>query len=385
LQKWGLALLAALLLVTLLIVKLWPDEDDIHIHNEFCGHLSDSGGVVSVNKNITIPYYRMINDVSVPLSDYGINSDDSFVTGNKTLDGNAYYALIDGNLYIIDAFVIEELLTLLDTRYIPDLWHGELGDRPALTEISLLAPLYPPSFTSVRKGYTIIRNELDDSAPLGLSRFELVYPFSHVCNDDSVRVKVLSGINSMDLDEIADDVQLLPESCHTLKLKAAGFEQTIYIGEAAPCGGRYLMLEGDDTVYIDKLGDYGFLDIMPLDLTFGLPFWLYRIEDVERITVTDDGQLRTLPENISDMSWRRFFAHVLSFTVAGMAADYGDFDNKITLYMNDGSMRELRFARQNERQLAVSVDGKEPIFVCSIRDWQQIIESMDTLDAGRGI
>jgi hypothetical protein len=384
LKKWGLSLLAIILLAALIVVRLWPDgyygnADFPHVHDEHCYHPED-GGTLVLDAFVTVPYYRMLGEPDVPLRDYGLDPPQKTIAvndevylgiGGMTIDGYAYYMLTGGRVYIVDADVINELIYQLNAYRIPALWHGEPGNRPALTEISVVGR------------YTVIRNELDDYAPLGLSRYELVYPFSHVCNDDSVRVKVLSGINAIDLDEIADDVEMTP--AHTLKLKAEGFERTIYIGGIAPCGGRYLMLEGDDTVYIDKFGDYGFLEVTPLDLTFGLAFWLYRIDDVDSITVTDNGRLRTLPEDISEMNWRRFFVHVLNFSIAGISDNYGDFTCKVTLNMVDGSVRELRFARQNERQLAVSVDGAEAVFVCNIRDWQQIIEDLDALDAGRMI
>jgi len=429
-RKWGLPLLAVILFAALAIVSLWSTDNGNNggsvvapTHGP-AGHLPGymifiepdlvkaveltpkNGAAFTIySKNneffigddfdpeeisitahyaTTLPYYRMLSDLApeISLSDYGldppeltitINGEITFSIGGMTLDGGAYYMLMDGNIFIVDYEIAEQLLLPLNAYRIRRLWLGEPGDRPALTEISVV------------ERYTIIRNDIDDEAPLGLSRYGLIYPFSFVCNDDAVREKVLSGINAIDLDEIADDVELIPSLCHTLILKAVDFEQTLYIGGVAPNGGRYLMLKGNDTVYIDNFGDYGFLDVTPLDLTYGLAFWLYRIDDVESITVTDNGQIRPLPEDISEINMRRFFVHVLNFSVAGMAEGYGDFNCRVTLNMVDGSVRELRFARQNERQLAVSIDGAEPIFACNIRDWQQIIEDLDALDAGRGI
>ncbi|MCL2080639.1 MAG: DUF4340 domain-containing protein [Oscillospiraceae bacterium] len=427
-----LAALALVLLAALVIVRVWPERDGgrdgydhVQNHGGYMVYMDTSlvetvafvprdgaaftitakdGGfwvgedcdseeaAVTALYASALPYYRMLDGGEAPLGDYGldppeltvtVNGEITFHIGGATLDGNAYYMLMNGNVFTVDWELAEQLLLPLNAYRIRELWPGGPGERPLLTEVSLSTP----QLWSVYGGYTIIRNELDDDAPPGLSRYELTRPVSFVCNDDAVRTKILNGITAIDYDEIADGMEpLSPAFCHTLRLKAEGFELALYIGGEAPDGGRYIMPEGGDTVYIDKLGDYGFLDVTPLDLTYGLAFWLYRMDDVESITVTDGGRVRAAPEGTSEINMRRFFAHVLNFSVAGMIdGDYGDFDRRITLHMTDGSARELSFARLNERRLAVSVDGAEPVFACNIRDWQQIIEDLDALEAGRGI
>lgn len=338
-----------------------------------------------------LPYYKALGAPDAPLDDFGLETPEMTITidgeitfsiGGMTLDESAYYALMNGEVYIIDTEYAWQLLLPQDAYRLRELWQGEPGDRPALTEITLGLPL----ISSMSGGYSVIRNNLGDDAPLGLSRYELVSPVQFPCNDDSVREKLLSGIYSIDLDEIATGIELFSVMCHTLTLKAEDFEQTLYIGGVAPNGGRYLMLEEDGIVYIDMLGDYSFLNVAPLDLTYGLAFWLYSMDDVKSITVFDNGRKRILPEDISDINMRRFFVHVLNFSVAGNAiATESEYVHRIVLNMFDGSTRELRFAQQNERQLAVSVDGGAAVFACNIKDWQKIVEDLDALDAGKGI
>ncbi|MCL1819881.1 MAG: DUF4340 domain-containing protein [Oscillospiraceae bacterium] len=290
-------------------------------------------------------------------------------------DHGDIYLLRDGEVIKPDDEHDEEF-DFWEADDLPSFWHGELGDRPALTEITLTLPS--------SQTITIIRNDLDDEAPLGLSRYQLVSPISFMCNDDRVRTMLINTISSIDFDDVAADVEFAEEL--SLELKAEGFERTLFIGEKTPNGGRYIKLKGDDTVYIDLLGDYSFLDITPLDLTYGLAFWLYKFDDVENIIVTDDGRERHVPGDTSDINMRRFFSHILNFSIAANALESADdFRRKITLEMTDGSTRELRFARQNERQLAVSVDGATPVFACNIKDWQKIIEDLDALDSGKGI
>lgn len=357
--------------------------------------LGDDGNLEELEATVlyasTLPYYKALGVPDTPLDDFGLETPNmtviidgkiTFSIGGMTLDESAYYALMDGEVYIIDPEYALQLLLPRDAYRMRELWQGETGDRPALTEITLSLPLT----SSMIGGYSVIHNELGDDAPLGLSRYELVSPVQFSCNDDAVREKLISSIYSIDLDEIAAGVELFSGICHTLTIKSEDFEQTLYIGGVAPNGGRYLMLEEDGVVYIDMLGDYSFLNVTPLDLTYGLAFWLYSMDDVESITVFDNGRERTLPEDISDINMRRFFVHVLNFSVAGnIIATENDYAHRIVLHMTDGSTHELRFAQQNERQLAVSVDGNEPVFACNIKDWQKIIQDLDNLDAGKGI
>lgn len=340
---------------------------------------------------VTLPYYKALGAPEAPLSDFmldtpamtiTINDEITFSIGGMTIDESAYYVLMDGEVYTVDPEVAQQLLLPKEAYILRELWSGEPGDRPAFTEIKISLPL----ISSQSGGYEIIRNEVDDDAPLGLSRYELTSPMQFSCNDDVVREKVISCIQSIDLDEVAVGVELFYGECYTLTLKAENFDKTLYIGGVAPNGGRYLMLDEGGTVYIDMLGDYSFLDVTSLDLTYGLAFWLYNMDDVESITVVDNGRERFLPDDISDINARRFFVHVLNFSVAGRAlSTESESDNRIVLKMVDGSVHELRFSQQNERQLAVTVDGEATAFACNIKDWQKIIEDLDALDAGKGI
>lgn len=358
-------------------------------------YLADGGDTEEMSLTVSyaaaLPFLTALGPPAAPLADYGLDPPVMSVVitaadgvyglsiGDEALSGDSVYVLSGGVLYLADSELTWRL-TLPERAYrVRKLWPGEPGDRPLLTKISVDRPWSSQSAS----GLTVIRNDLDDDAPIGLSRYQMVSPVEFICNDDLVRTKILNGVLSIDFDEIAEDDIEFGLSA-VLSIEAEDFEVTLTVGGEAPGGGRYLMKDG--IVYIDRLGDYGFLDVKPLDLTYGLAFWLYRFDDVKRITVTENGVVRTVPEDTSEINHRRFFAHVLNFSVVAEATVFEiDESNKVTLEMTDGSVRELIFTRQNERQLAVSIDGARPAFACNIRDRQLIIDGLDILDAGGSI
>ncbi len=376
---------------------------------------------------LTLPALEDLGTPTAPLADYGLDTPQLTITlttpqdaqiriwlGAQTIDGFAYYAMAQGNknavaqsltfaetshLYLIDAELAASLLLPKEAYRTRQLWPGEQGERPQLTHIRIQP--YNASPTSI-----VLRELASDNA-LGISQYSLSDPFSFPCRTDAVRVRIMDGLFAIDLDEV---VTAHPASLSEYGLDhpdivtlegTDGFHVTLRIGGAAPTGGRYLMKDDDPVVYLDRLGDYGFLSVTPLDLTYALALWLYAFEDVAKISLTTpDGVYQLTSDmasclleapdgnrsDVSNLNARRLFRHVLNVSVAALAETTTDNSaTVVALHMKDGQTHTLTFTPQNVRQLAVSIDGAPPQFACNITDLQQIQRDFGRLADGLGI
>ena|GEM_PF-2456535 len=336
-----------------------------------------------------------------PLMGVDVGDAARLAIGDLNPSRTAYYVheLETGGLYLIDA-EIGDRLTLPRSAYIKrQLWPGPAGDRPALAEIA---------YMDGAGGFRIERYARGD---LELPEYRMTAPFAFLCGGDAVRSKVLAGILDIDLDEYVcpwedrdpdhgfgsglgeRELLLIPDEYRDSPI-------SLTVGGPAPGGGRYVAHGGH--VFIDRFGGYGFMDVTPLDLTYGVPFWLYPIGDVKRAEVAaDTGVWRidmdhasnrftlTAPDgdviDAPELSARRLFARILNFSVAGDAAGYGGsgVQMTVTLYMADGALHELRFYETvNARMAPVSADGAEPVFACNIKDLQAVLEALELISRG---
>ncbi|MCL2084763.1 MAG: DUF4340 domain-containing protein [Oscillospiraceae bacterium] len=378
----------------------------------------------------TLPAYELLDTSGgdeITLSEFGLDPPSmeitvsgadgrrvNFMIGDPAPSQTAYYVFVTeadegvsqaraGVLYLIDAEAGDQL-TLPFSAYIRRrLWPGEPGDRPELTRIAV---------QNGELGYVIERVTAEDDSPYGAS-YRIAEPLEFLCNADAVRSKVLSGILQIDFDEYVCDADDYPageaalEELYGFGARAlyleygeggAGERIELRVGGEAPGGGRYLMSKG--AVYIDRLGGYGFLDVTPLELTYGVPFWLYRMDDVRSVEITagtreywrldigDKKYALTLTDGsvveMEELSARRLFSRILNFSVAGMADEYQyDHQIKIVLFMDGGASHTLYCGSTgNARLLGVEIDGVSTGLACNIKDLQAVLEALETASMG---
>jgi hypothetical protein len=314
-----------------------------------------------------------------------LNAQTEFLVGDLNLSGGAYYVLSDGALFLVDAEIAETLIVPKNGFRALSLW-GDSDELPVFDSISI-RPSPVRSVTIDPLLLYRISSYYDDKFPGA----EFVLEDLNVpCSDAAVKDLILAGIYAMDLDEIAvEDASEMDANglfeygllhTDTLSVVFGKIVKMISIGGEAPGGGRYLKISDDDAIYIDRLGYYGFLDVRPINLCYGMTF-------VNSMTIRDrtsklnsasvyfnnDGDITLLDvKKVSD----ELAAALKNISVYAMR---GRPEPALSYFQPDSDITIVFAKMENERLIGVSTDGEDPYFACNINDFSAVVAELEAM------
>jgi len=178
-----------------------------------------------------------------------------------------------------------------------------------------------------------------------------------------------------------------------------GWEATLLIGAEYENGsGRFVMLEGVDTVFYDGGGDYSFLNINYTSLINKL-FWIYNIMDVSRVDYEFGGVRHTLTydvtedefngtydgQPVSEDNGRRLYIRTLQINLYDKMDDgeqAGDRYGAIAVTLRDGTTHTMELYTVSSRVYSVRFDGDDIRLTVHKEIIDKLIGLFDIIDRG---
>ena len=354
-------------------------------------------------------------------ADFGLDEPRMTVTIVSKTGGTVVFRIGANNATQSGAFVQKEgddglyLLGITDANNLTrdEIYFRDLAYLPAypITEEEQL-----PSFlASIRleggkqDAFAVRQRTSDDGTDSVMpSQFVMMEPVFYETSDYYVLDMLIEPISAIDPSQVVEDHpdDLTPYGLanpYTLTIQdTQGRTLILRIGDAAPEGGRYVMLDGRDAVLLDTAGSYDFLNLKYTDVMSKL-LWLYNIETVDMVTMSLPDALRvlrymhttdedgndvrdvTLDETgISSTNGSRLYTAVLSFTITGAYADTPSAPPEATLAIRllDGVEHTMHLYYVNERMYAAGLDGQTPAYTVSADDLKALRDKLQIVDEG---
>ncbi len=322
--------------------------------------------------------------------------------GGKTPLGDGWYARVaDAEpIYVIPAETGAALSRrepeLRDLRFWPDLsdYAGDLG--AAVRRVRVVG----------RETYAFRRLADDELDPLEPARFLVTEPVTHRANDYSLNERVIDALANIRPslvieDEPSDLKKYGLDEPYSLEVELAdGVTRRLLIGGFWPGSsfpGRYVMIEGKNSVLVDEMRNYQFLNLHTPEILSKL-LWIYPIEEVSTVTIELPDATRVLAfswegealrvsldgREILDTNGKRLYAALLQLTLADRAGEQpvGEPVLRVTLHFWDGRQAVMALFPVNERYLAAKIDGAPAEFTVARASVAAFLEKLRIVDNG---
>ncbi len=176
-----------------------------------------------------------------------------------------------------------------------------------------------------------------------------------------------------------------------------GDSHTLKIGRATDNGGNYIMCDDVPSVLLTE-ETVPFLNVKHTDFVMEL-LWLHNMQDVSEVKYTlSNGAAHTLKfarvgdaitamydgKAISNENAVNLYMHTIQFTIQGAVGDvgYAAPECSISMILNDGTLTTMELMPMNERQYAVSIDGKKPMYYVSIAQVKALSDAFEIIASG---
>jgi len=242
----------------------------------------------------------------------------------------------------------------------------------------------------------------------GSTSYLMLQPVEAEANDNVVQADLLAKITGLKPGSIQsiqpDDLSAYGlDKPSALTVTTDDWSGTLLIGNHdAGLGGRFVMLEGYNTVLLDTHGDYSFLNVSFSQLRSPL-VWIHNISDVASVTFELDGVMRKLlmvhntddrsvtgsldDIELSDNNIRGLYVAALSITQSGetdssIPADYLPV-YRITMNFIDGGNENIELYQIRDTQFLIVHNGKNTgLFITRMSLQQNLLSRFEIIDTG---
>lgn len=347
--------------------EIWIHSENPSIELEQITVNSFSWDYISLKPN------RILDNTSVDLKQYGLdnpcatvclelkdNSKIKFFLGNASEAKNGYYFMKQGDetVYLMGSLESENIL------------HPFEYYRKSVLFNTSEEGIKKVTYKADGRIYEIVKKEKNF--------WEMLQPYPREVYAAEFSENLLAPALSLKTDAYFDE--LSPKECglenpvYTLQIISDGESDTLYIGKENESGICYAMWKEKGQVFGIKKDNLSFFNVSPL--TYMQPYvYLPYIQTVKSfegyvgqqdfsMEIKGSGDNTTYYYNEKEIEsdlWKKKFQVLLTAEIIGLVDELPNDSKPIISYqsiLNDGSKTEIAFYPYDERNYAVSYDGK---------------------------